>query len=176
MKKDGCDDIKYFFCVAGIFLRKPMKDVSKEERKAMIATHLDGPIEVLQQFHRHQKTPYHLVTIASTSSWRMRDNETLYCALKAAKAAFTRNFARELARDFPGSKTTLVNPGGLKTPNFWDASGQDISAFMEPDKVAKIIWDEVAGQTTNYKELQIIRNNDGSPKIEYGPKIPELPF
>lgn len=169
-------NIPYFFWVAGVFSRKSLRDLPIEDLNQMIDVHLRGPIRVLQQFHKNRVGPYHLVVVASTSSWRMRTDETIYCALKAAKAAFARNFARELVRDFPGSKVTLVNPGGLKTPNFWGVSGQDISKFMEPKEVAKIIWDEVLRQEAPYHEIQMMRNDDGSPKVEYGPRLPELPF
>jgi len=165
----------YFFWNAGIFSRKSFTLTDEKKMDIMINIHLRGPLRAILEFHRAQKNPYHLVVIASTSSWRLRENETIYCALKAAKAAFARNFAGELARDLPGSKVTLVNPGGLKTPNFWSESGQDISKFMEPETVAKIIWDEVRKQTEVFKEIQIIRNDDGSPRLEYGPKLPELP-
>lgn len=174
------EPIDYFFWVAGNFFREQLSRSDPDKMEAMIATHLSGPIRALQLIHQGLhltlKHPYHLVTIASTSSWRIRDNETLYCALKAAKAAFTRNFAKELARDLPGSKTTLVNPGGMKTENFWRGTEQDISNFMEPDAVAKIIWDEVQGQDVPFKEVQIMRNDDGSPNVSYGPRMPELPF
>ena len=100
----------------------------------------------------------------------------MYCALKAAKAAFTRNFARELVRDLPGSKVTLINPGGLKTPNFWKNSGQDISKFMDPNEVAKIIWNEIERQEEPFKEVNILRKSDGGHNISYGPRIPEQPF
>lgn len=171
--------VDYIFWVAGVFIRKPFTDTSPYNFEQMISTHLLGPLRFLENIHRlaiNRGNPYHLVTIASTSSWRIRENEALYCALKAAKAAFTRNFTRELIRDLPGSKVTLVNPGGMKTPNFWQESGQDISKFMDPDIVAKIIWDEVQNQEVPFKEVQIMRNDNGSPNVSYGPRMSELPF
>lgn len=105
----------------------------------------------------------------------MRENETLYCALKAAKAAFTRNFARELVRDLPGSKVTLVNPGGIKT-DFFEGTNTDTSNFMRPSVVAKIIWDEIGIQEGPFKEIQIMRNDDGSPNVSYGSRASESPF
>lgn len=166
--------IDYFFWVAGIFLRKPVREMAAADRKLMIATHLDGPIDFLQRFHKRRSHPYHLITIASTSSWRLRENESLYCAVKAGKAAFTRNFGKELIRDLPGSKVTLVNPGGMATPNFWQGSGQDTSNFMDPKKVAEIIWEKVLRQKKNFAEFQIFRNEDGSPQLKYGPRKPEV--
>ena len=69
-----------------------------------------------------------------------------------------------------------MNPGGLKTPNFWNESGQDIGAFMEPDVVAGIIWDRAMAQTAPFDEYQVIRNPDGSPRVEHGARAPESPF
>lgn len=173
------EPLDFIFWVAGVLKRRPLDKMSPESLNSMIATHLTGPVRALQLLHLglHYvlKHPYHLVAIASTSSWRIRENETLYCALKAAKAAFTRNFARELVRDLPGSKTTSINPGGIKTKLF-EGTGQDISNFMESDVVAGIIWDEIQNQQDPFKELQIMRNEDGSPNVSYGPRMPELPF
>jgi NAD(P)-dependent dehydrogenase (short-subunit alcohol dehydrogenase family) len=181
-------DVSHVFWVAGIFLRKRLTDCSDEEVRRMIDTHLTGPIAALSAIHRLMKLarpladepgrPYHLVTVASTSSWRVRRDESVYCALKAAKAHFTRNFARELVADLPGSKVTLVNPGGIKTPNFWGSSGQDMNGFMEPDHLAWVIWDEVVHQTAPFAEFQILRSptGDGTPFVQLGPQKPEEPF
>ena len=95
--------------------------------------------------------------------------------MQAAESAFTMNFSRELARDLPGSKTILVHPGGMKTDLF-KGTNTDTSNFMEPNVVAEIIWDEVESQRSPFKELQIMRNDDGSPSVSYDPRIPELPF
>jgi NAD(P)-dependent dehydrogenase (short-subunit alcohol dehydrogenase family) len=165
--------IPYFFWVAGIHLKKPLLKATLPEMNRMIDVHFRTPMELIKGFHATRQSPYHLVVIASTSSWRLREHETIYCALKAAKAAFARNFARELAEDLPGSKVTLVNPGGLATPNFW--GGQDVSKFMDPSVVAGIIWDKVQSQKKLYRELQIMRRDDGTPRITYGPRTPETP-
>ncbi|MEK7212019.1 MAG: SDR family oxidoreductase [Patescibacteria group bacterium] len=184
------DDFKpaYLFWVAGIFHRGPFVAQSEDSLLVMMQTHLMGPIKFLQRFHRimmdsklavrqlaEAGRPYHLITIASTSSYRMRVDETLYCALKAAKAAFMRNFSRELARDLPGSKTMLVNPGGMKT-NLFMGTGQDTSKFMEPKAVAGIIWEEVLRQTEPFDEINILRDDEGAPRIVRGPQTPEQPF
>jgi NAD(P)-dependent dehydrogenase (short-subunit alcohol dehydrogenase family) len=176
----------HIFWVAGIFLRKPLTDCTSEEVNRMTDTHFVGPARLLAAIHRVKKLarpladepgdPYHLITVGSTSSWRVRDNETVYAALKAAKAHFTRNFAREMARDLPGSRATLVNPGGMRTPDFWDGSGQDIGSFMNPDDVASIIWSRVQAQQAPYDEYSVMRNADGSPQIREGIQMTESPF
>lgn len=176
----------HIFWVAGAFLRKPLTDCTSKELYRMTDLHFVGPVGVLAHIHRLKRIaqaasgrpgePYRLVTVASTSSWRVRDNETVYAALKAAKAHFARNFAREIVRDFPGSKATLVNPGGMRTPDFWHDSGQDIGSFMAPEAVASIIWERVRAQETPFDEYSVMRNADGSPQIREGAQMTESPF
>lgn len=143
--------------------------------EAMFRTHLIGPINIFQEcMLRVWRTPIKFVTVASTSSYRMRENETLYCTVKAAKAHFTRNFARELARDLsPECRTLLVNPGGMRTDFLKDTA--DVSTWMDPADVAKIIWDRLDAQTRIFEEINILRQNDGSPKVVDGPQVPEIP-
>ncbi len=171
--------LDYIFLVAGIFYkdgRKPFVEQPLPEFDEMIAVHLRGALRALQIFHlelRHMRHPYHLVMVSSTSSWKMRENETLYCALQAAKAVFARQFSRELVRDLPGSKLTLVNPGGMKTPDFWRGTEQDI---MEPSAVAEKIWNEVVAQEEPFEIVNVTRDKDGNPVVSYGPRLPEMPF
>lgn len=166
--------ITHVFWVAGIHRKGPIRDANYEDVGVMTRTHFTGPVNILRACFRNAwRSPIHLVTVASTSSYRMRENETLYCALKAAKAHFTRNFAAELARDLPGSRTLLVNPGGMRT-DFLKGFA-DVSNWMDPAVVAKIIWDRVAAQTKIFEEINLLRQPDGSAKVVEGPQTPETP-
>lgn len=173
-------DITKVFWVAGAFDRRAFDEVDRTTMEHLVRLHLIGPLVFLQAWHRARRTagcqPYHLIVIASTSSWRIRDREALYCSLKAAKAHLTRNLAAEITRDLPGSQVVLINPGGMKTENFWAASGQDIATYMEPAAVASVIWDIVAKQETGFMEYQIMRRDSGAPEIIVGPVAPELPL
>ena len=166
------------FWNAGIFTgREPLAEMEEAAIDLLIDTHLRGPIKFLRRFHQLMTVvaaPYHLVTIASTSSYRMRDGEDVYCAAKAGKAAITRQFSRALARDLPGSKTLLVNPGGMKSGLL--APYSDVSKMMDTDAVAKIVWDRADAQTAPYDEINILREDDGTPRVEPGTKTPQAPF
>ncbi|MEK7116055.1 MAG: SDR family NAD(P)-dependent oxidoreductase [Patescibacteria group bacterium] len=138
-------------------------------------THLEGPIDVLTRIFSAnclQKRPCHLVVVGSTSSYRTRDDEALYGALKAAKAHLARNLGRELPREIPGSKVLLANPGGMATP-FWEGREEKAVGFMDPAVVARVLWAEVRRQESSFLEIQILRQPDRSPKVEYGPRMPE---
>lgn len=140
----------------------------------MFRTHLLGPINIFREcMRRAWRSPIRFVTIASTSSYSVRDNETLYCTVQAAKAHFTRNLAYELARDLSKEcRTMLVNPGGMRTDFLNGVT--DVSTWMDPTGVAKIIWDRVAAQANPYEEINILRQDDGSPNVVDGPQAPKL--
>jgi len=164
---------------AGIFdpEKRPFVGQPDDLIDAMIDTHLRGPMKFLRRVHRLQMTderPYHLIVVASTSWYRLRENESLYCGLKGFKHAFALNFHGELTRDLPGSKVLLVNPGGMKT-DFLGQTGQDVSKMMDPFAVAEIVWREALAQTQSFGEINIIREPDGTPRLERGTMTPETP-
>jgi NAD(P)-dependent dehydrogenase (short-subunit alcohol dehydrogenase family) len=172
------DEVGYFFWVAGVFLKKRLVDTSAFEMDRMVDIHFKAPLQILQRFQRARRRAYHLVCIASCSSWRLREDESIYCALKAAQATFTRNFTPELVRDLPGSKVLLVNPGGLKTPHFWKDVPTELEGFMDPSRVAAIIWNTLSAQQGAFHEMQILRRKPvvpgSDPLVEHGPKLPEV--
>lgn len=119
------------------------------------------------------------MVIASSSSWKLRTDQTIYTAVKAAQATFVRNLATEFQRDRPDSKILLVNPGGLKTPHFHKDFNYDIGQFLDPDLAAGIIWNKVVRQTSIFKEIQILRQKgdaaeEQAPIIIDGPVKPEV--
>lgn len=168
-------DVRYFFWNAGIWMSKSFRHMTDDDVDLMIDVHLRGPLKILRRFLSERKDPCHIVIIASTSWWTLRNREQMYCAMKGAKATFARNIALELWEEFPGSHTMLVNPGGMKTELFTD--GRDASMYMEPDAVAKIIWEKIEKQEEQndpFMEVDILRNEDGTPRVEYGPKTPQI--
>ena len=94
--------------------------------------------------------------IASCSSWRLREQEAVYCGLSAAKATFARNMAADLARERPGSKVTLLNPGGIRTPFYYEQE-EEGEGFIDQVWLAEYIWASVLNQRDTFSELQILR-------------------
>ncbi len=101
-------------------------------------------------------SPFHLVAISSSSSWKARADEAVYCGTKAYQAQFARSLGLELMRDLPGSKVTVVHPAGMKT-NLFQRTKTDTSQFMDPSGVAKMIWNEVLKQKLAIDEFHIDR-------------------
>lgn len=160
---------------AGIYQEGPFSGLLRKAISRYCYNHLIGPVSLLTEALDHniqEQRPCHVVIIGSTSAFVSRVDETLYGALKAAKAQLARGLGKELPRDLPGSKVTLANPGGMATP-FWDGRDRDISRFMDPAAVADAIWREVREQTVPFREFRVIRQPDRSPRIEDGPQMPE---
>lgn len=191
----SCDHV---FWNAGAFLRKDFRSVKEEDIEKIMETVAVGGMKFLRYFHSRRTTPYHLVVTASTSSWRLREDEEVYCAAKAAQAHFARNFAGRLFEDLSGSRLLLVHLGGMKTENFWEGTDQDISEFMEESDVARIMFEAMALQENpvaltplldtclaadekkpdtpkRFLEIQIMRGEKGKPVVSFGPRMPEVP-
>lgn len=160
---------------AGVYQEGPFTGLFANDISRYCHNHLIGPVSFLSALlsrSARERHPCHVVVIGSTSAFTCRVDETLYGALKAAKAHLARGLGKELPRDIPGSKVTLANPGGMATP-FWDGRLRDVSRFMDPAAVANAIWREIRSQTVPFREFRIIRQPDRSPKIEDGPQMPE---
>ncbi len=162
----------------GVFLHKPFTETSDFEIDTMIALHYQVPLKILRNLHRKQQKPYHLIAVSSCSSWRMREFEAVYCGLCAAKATFVRNFAKELANSLPGSKTTLINPGGVRTPFFYEEEHPQLDGYLNQEEMANFIWKTAIHQENIFEEIQYLRSKQvaegsGAPIIEYGVKCAE---
>jgi NADP-dependent 3-hydroxy acid dehydrogenase YdfG len=171
----------YFIWSAGVFLKKQLHETTDIEIDAMIDLHFRQPIRLLRDYICSTKKSFHLIVIASCSGWKLRECESIYTGIKAAQAAFTRNLVPELIEKFRDIKVTLINPGGLNTPNFHknNAHIMQEGSFLNPDIVAKIIWEKVLTQCGYFSEWQILRNKKNpeasDPIILAGPQLPEVP-
>lgn len=169
----------HVFWVGGVFLRKRLAECSLKDITKMTATHYTGPVASLAEIHSHATRaakPYHLVIIGSIVSYTIKEHETVYCSLKLAKAGFARNFARELVRELPGSKATLVNTGAMST-EFFAGTDIDTSHLMDSAMIARMIWDRVTAQTDPYHEYSIENGGDGSVPVLLEGILPhEFPF
>ncbi|MEV7427599.1 SDR family oxidoreductase [Streptomyces sp. NPDC091212] len=169
----------YVLWVAGAFLKKTLAETTEDEVEQLTRLLLTGPVLFLRRLLAEAGGPVHLITIASSSSWKRRERETLYCGLKAAQAAFVRNLVPELTAAHPENRITLVNPGGLAVPDFHTGLALDFGAMMDPGRVAEIIWDIAAGQRRAFTEVQILRSrepgSEGTPEVSYGARLPETP-
>lgn len=193
----------YLFWVAGEFLKQPLAETPAEDVDRLTALLWQGPVRLLRRLLADRvrgpsvRQPLHLVTIASASSWRAREEQSLYCGLKAAQAAFTRALAPELLRADPRNRVTLIQPGAMATPGFHDVlalAPEEVDAFMEPAAVAADIWQLLhrpdGGDRPSppehpdrrFLEAHLLRGpadpvtGHAVPRLLLGPQAPELPL
>lgn len=162
------------FYLPGAFLQGRFCDHADKEVRQLFDISVFGLMNLVRHFHPMKKRPYRLITITSTSSLRIRNDEAAYGAAKAAEAQFARNFHQELVADLPDAKSLIVHPGGMRTGFL--PPGIDPSELMDPNEVAKLIWDEMSAQDRGehppLHELHILRGKGGVPRLERGPKAP----
>lgn len=179
VQQNYSESYDFFVWCTGVFLQKPISKINDFELDTLIDLHYRLPIKIIRDFHTQQKVPYHFIVIASCSSWRLRNNEPIYCGLSAAKASFARNFANDLIKEMPGSKSLLVNPGGLKTPFFYEDPNVSTNGYLNQNKMAEFIWRQSLSQNMPFTEIQYLRDKTNSseevePIIEYGVRSPEI--
>lgn len=168
---------RFLIWSTGVFLKKSFGAMTDKNFDHLSDLHYGVPLKLLSRFHRQTKEPYHLLVVASCSSWRLREDEAVYCGLSAAKATFARNFAGDLIRERPGSKVTLINPGGIRTP-FYDELDEEGEGFIDQAWFSDYLWSTVLRQTTPFEELQVLRQKPvvvgALPTVELGQKLPEV--
>ncbi len=86
------------------------------------------------------------VVVSSTTGTRVRSDETVYGGSKYAQVGFARDLGAEAKRLETGVKVSLFMPGGMRTP-FWDKNPpKNYDEFLDPEKVAREIIQDVAVQ------------------------------
>jgi NAD(P)-dependent dehydrogenase (short-subunit alcohol dehydrogenase family) len=168
-------NFRELFYLPGEHLKGRFCDQPEAAVRHMVDVTLFGLMNLVRHFHPMKKKPYRLITVASTTSWRIRPDEAAYGAAKAAAAQFARNIHQEIVKDLPDATSLIVHPGGMRT-GFWP-HGVDTSMFMDTDVAARLIWEEMEaqdrGQWPALHELHILRGPDGQPILERGPKAPQ---
>lgn len=173
---EGLSDISsisFVFVSTGFVLKGSLNEQWPEDIIDLWKTIVVGPALVIRELQKAKVAkggkPYHLVTIASTTAYKIREDETAYATAMAARAAFAKNFHRELTAQLPKSRSTLVIPGGMKT-GFWDNLPQiDTSNFLDPSEVAREIWQATAEQKSeerDWSEVTITRDGNVSVKTK----------
>ncbi|MFY9510840.1 MAG: SDR family oxidoreductase [Rubrivivax sp.] len=165
--------------IAGAFVKQAHDRLPSDVIDGMLDLHLRGPMQFLRRFlATGPGRPVQLVCAGSVSSWKAREDEALYCAMKAAQATFTRGLAREIVRDRPGSRTLIVHPGGMHVPNFFGdfvPSGR----LLDPAAVARFVVEEMQQQSP-FSEIQVMRRETPDGGVEMNivraPQTPERPL
>lgn len=153
-RKTGCDiasikNIKRSFSrinrvdilinCAGIGMEKEFEKMTDKEVKRLIEVNLLGTVFTsLEAYKKMIKQKRGLiVNICSTSGKKGREKEAVYCASKWGVMGFSESLRLEARKH--GIKVVVVVPGGMKTGFYKDNPQKDISDFMDPREVARLI-------------------------------------
>ena len=166
--------VSHIFWVSGIPQSSPFLQLENQELEELTAIHLNGPLQVLRDIFRELVSvgrPIHFVAISSTSAFKRRDGEEVYCAVQSAKAMFAAQMAGTLEKELPGSQVSLVMPGGMNTP-FWRGSGKETAKFMDPAVAASFVVgltldnQKVYRDLGNFQSYTIERLSNGTAQLD----------
>ena len=119
---------------AGLLNISPLKNMDNEEIEKLIKINLTGLIISCKE--AKMKKEGHIINIASSSSFKGRENSSIYSSCKAAVV----NFTQAIANEYPNMKINTIIPQRTNTPmrrkNFPD---EDSSILLPPEKVATAI-------------------------------------
>lgn len=126
---------------AGRGLVKNLEDTSREEIMDVFGINLKGNIYIAQEIYKRM-LPHragHILNVSSTTGLKARADEPIYAASKWGLRGFTESL--RLAASEHKIRVTGIYPGGMQTA-FWDGGEpRDISKFMKPEDVAKMVID-----------------------------------
>jgi len=124
---------------AGVFLDKPLLEMSAEEWRGVMDVNVFGPFLltrlVLGGMLDHGKG--RIINICSTASHRAYAGQSAYCASKHALLGMTKVLALETRGT--GVRVHSVSPGGVRTALVRGREGADTSQYMDPDEVAEVV-------------------------------------
>ncbi|MDQ8936045.1 SDR family NAD(P)-dependent oxidoreductase [Acinetobacter rudis] len=98
---------------AGLYLERPLKDISDQEWSKVTAVNLDGVFYTIRAAIPHLRTGAAIVNVASMAGHKGSLNHAHYAASKGAVLNLTRTLALELA---PHIRVNNVSPGLIDTP------------------------------------------------------------
>lgn len=98
---------------AGLYLERPLKDISDQEWSKVTAVNLDGVFYTIRAAIPHLRQGASIVNVASMAGHKGSLNHAHYAASKGAVLNLTRTLALELA---PNVRVNNVSPGLIDTP------------------------------------------------------------
>ncbi len=142
--------VDYLYNCAGVGIFGAPIDMNIQKVKSVMDSNTIGLMCISYEACRNMIDGGTIINIMSTAGLKGNADETLYCASKWAVRGFT-----EAMKAYYKKKNIHiigVYPGGMNTP-FWTADcglNHDVSKFMDPAEVAKVIVFNVLERKTSY--------------------------
>lgn len=137
---------------AGFRQRGHIDDLTDADILQMIHIGLTAPTLLVQRLKNKLDTPLKVMLITSTSQYRAREYEPVYCAVKSGLGMF----GASLVKDMAIGKVLVAAPAGINTA-FWDGSDENTSGMLDAKWVSdKIV--ELSSGAFKYKCAKILRD------------------
>ncbi len=129
-------------------------ELGEKEIDNMISVGLAMPTRILKYVLKSQGQLDTFIAVTSTSQITPRLREPLYTAVKAALGML----AKSLAEDPRIGRVLVAAPAGMDT-QFWAGSDRETGDFLDPEIVARAIWELYEGDYT-YALVKLLRGGD----------------
>ncbi len=138
--------------VAGFRQRGTIDEIDDAAIATMINVGLQTPALLIQRLKNTLPTPLKVMLVTSSSQYTPRENEPVYCAVKAGLGML----GAAIVRDKAIGKVLVAAPSGINT-NFWAGSNEDTSTMLDAKWVSDAIV-ELSSGAFKYKYAKILRN------------------
>lgn len=124
---------------AGRGLVKNLEDTSRDEIMDVFGVNLKGNIYIAQEVYKRMLAfkSGHILNVSSTTGLKARADEPIYAASKWGLRGFTESL--RLAAAEHKIRVTGIYPGGMKTAFWATEESRDITHYMKPEDVARMI-------------------------------------
>ena len=125
---------------AGVIYLQPFETNTKEQVDEIVEINLKTPMLLTQKLYPFmvKQQSGHIFFINSTAGKEAKPNHTMYNATKFGLTGFAISLRHEAKQN--NIRVTSFHPGGTKS-NLYDrlATKPDMTSYMEPSKVAKVL-------------------------------------
>ncbi len=153
---------------AGIIKVSPLKDVSDEDYRSLIAVNLTGAFNGMREGARRVRNGGRIVNLSTSIIGHYLPAHGVYAAAKAAVEAMTHVLAKELGAR--GVTVNAVAPGPVATELFLAGRSEELIRRLtddiplgrlgEPDDIARVV-SFLAGPDSGWINGQVIKVNGG---------------
>ena len=142
--------VDYLYNCAGCGIFGAPVDMNLEKIQTVMDSNVVGLMCISYEACRCMTEGGTIINIMSTAGLKGNAGETTYCASKWA----VRGFTEAMKAYYKGKNIHIIGvyPGGMNTP-FWTPEcglNPDVSKFMDPSEVAKVIVFNVLERKTSY--------------------------
>ncbi|HEN20516.1 MAG TPA: SDR family NAD(P)-dependent oxidoreductase [Desulfobacteraceae bacterium] len=145
---------------AGMIIIQPVEKNTEKDIADIFSLNVFAQIKITQKLlpFLKSKKEAQIINIVSNSGLEGRSNMSLYCSTKFALKGYTDSLRKEVTKY--GIKVLGVYPGGIRTNLFDEIKDYNMSGFMDPKEIARIVVEACKlSKNASVDDLLINRTN-----------------